>query len=69
MVPCPRSVLSRETIQHTFSELCPLYRLLSLYQAPDSRALAPACGALILYLAAFECNAASDLLNHTDWLV
>ena len=46
-----QSKLSRETIQNAFlSELCPFFRLgtFILYQAGNSRALAPACGALVI---------------------
>ena len=48
-----QSILSRETIQFFFKELCPFFklRLFILYQASRSRALAPACGAL-----EFFCN-------------
>ena len=48
-----------------FPELCPfLDRLFILYQVPDSRALAPACGALFLYFESFEIKTMFDWLYH-----
>ena len=54
-----QSMLSRETIQNTFfPELCPFLSLTFYpYQAPHSRELAPAFGALVnplLYIANFQ---------------
>ena len=44
-----QSILSRETIQMHFFQSLHLFRLtfFILYQAPNSRALAPACGTLV----------------------
>ena len=55
-----QSIVSKETIQNAilFSELCPFkrLRLFILYQSLHSRASAPTCGALVLYLEAYESN-------------
>ena len=69
MFTIQRAIASRETIQNSFfSELCPFFDLkcFILYQASHSEALTQAGGALVLYLAAFECNTTSDWLNQSE---
>ena len=60
-----QSILSRETIQNTFFHvrIMPIFRLRLCfpYQAPHSRALAPACCALVFFFYYIKC-----VLNGSD---
>ena len=62
-----QSILSMDTIQNAFfffPRIMPLFRLrlFIFYRVTHSRALPPACVAVVLYLDAFECNTTSDWL-------
>ena len=58
-----QSILSKETIQNAFFRIMSLFRHFILYQAPYSRALAPACGAVFTY------DPAQHLVNDNLFIV